>query len=302
MLTRFQGSNGGRLLNEALLRQCIVNGNVEIAARLATVAEVLGYKTGEVLIDQEGADNHLNLIIVGRFGIKINGRDMAVRIAGQHVGEMALIDPGAKRSATVVALEESVVARISEPHFSALAQEYPRLWRSLACELGERLRQRSLSVRSRNELARLFVGSSRESLSIANEIQAGLAQDQVIVTVWANGIFGASELSLESLECAAAYADFAVLVFSPDDQVISRDKQADAPRDNVVFELGLFMGALGRHRVFVVLPEGSKLKMPTDLLGITSLKYKSGESRDLPARLGSVCTELRKIIAKLGTR
>lgn len=42
----------------------------------------------------------------------------------------------------------------------------------------------------------------------------------------------------------------------------------------MVFELGLFMGALSRDRTFVVVPHGVDLKIPTDLLGMTTLRYK----------------------------
>ena len=39
--------------------------------------------------------------------------------------------------------------------------------------------------------------------------------------------------------------DFAILVLTADDLVASRDVLSTAPRDNVLFELGLFMGGLG---------------------------------------------------------
>jgi len=302
MKERFTGPEGVRLLVDSLLKQSSVNGNNDIAARLATVAEVIVCQRGEVLIEQGGVDNHLNLIVAGSFSIVVNGREVARRTAGQHVGEMALIDPSSKRSATVAAVEESVVARISESQFSVIAREFPELWRKLACELGDRLRQRNKLVRQRNDRPRMFIGSSRESLSIANYIKAGLAQDPVTVDVWTNNVFVASEFSLESLEHVTEDADFATLVFAPDDQIISRETKENAPRDNVIFELGLFMGVLGRRRVYMVLPEGTKLKIPTDLLGLTPITYKSGEGSRLSVNLEPVCNELRRLIATLGAR
>ena len=50
----------------------------------------------------------------------------------------------------------------------------------------------------------------------------------------------------------AGRADFAAFIISPDDTVISRDAENLAPRDNVIFELGLFMGVLNRQRVFLI--------------------------------------------------
>ena len=67
-------------------------------------------------------------------------RDVASRSAGEHVGEMALVDPEAQRSASVTAVTDSVVAGITEPEFSALADRFPRLWRRIALELASRLR------------------------------------------------------------------------------------------------------------------------------------------------------------------
>jgi predicted nucleotide-binding protein len=67
--------------------------------------------------------------------------------------------------------------------------------------------------------------------------------------------------------------DFATLVFTADDLVQKRDHATKAPRDNVIFELGLFMGALGRRRTFVVHSRTDSPMLPTDLAGITTATY-----------------------------
>ncbi len=301
MLERFAGPEGRRLIAEALLKQSVVSGDSDLARMLTAVAEVLPVQKGTALITQDADDNDVYFILAGRFSVQIHGREIAHRYAGQHVGEMALIDPQARRSASVVALEDSVVARVSEPAFSDLAERRARLWRHLAQELAERLRQRSALVRPRNEIPKLFIGSSSESLVVANELQAGLQYDHVLVEVWINRVFGASELSLEALERISTEADFAVLVFGPDDKVISRGHESEAPRDNVVFELGLFMGAIGRSRTFLVLPHGVDIKIPSDLLGITPLRYPFRPA-NLAASLGPVCTEIRRIITERGAK
>ena len=157
----------------------------------------------------------------------------------------------------------------------------------------------SLSIRA-NEVFHYFWW--RIKVPVANEIQAGLTHDCVVATVWTNGVFGASKFSLEALEDARSEADFAVLVLYPDDKVISRQHELDAPRDNIIFELGFFIGALGRRRVFIVSPRSTEIKIPTDLLGITPITYAHGDPKDLAAHLGPVCTELRKTIEELGPR
>ena len=71
--------------------------------------------------------------------------------------------------------------------------------------------------------------------------------------------------SLESLVERLDDFDFAALILTPDDVTISRDEEMQAPRDNVLLELGLFIGAIGRERSFIVYDRGSNLKLPSDL-------------------------------------
>jgi predicted nucleotide-binding protein len=299
---RFSGDGGLRRLTEALSRQSIVQGSATVAGSLAACVELSQVDAGGVLIEQGAFDNHLFFILIGSFAVLVNGREVAQRRAESHVGEMALIDPKGRRSATVVALEDSVVARVTESDFAAIARDHPSLWKNFACELANRLRQRNEFVRQRNELPRVFVGSSKESLQVANGIQLGLAQDPFIVTVWTNGVFGPSDFPVEALERVAAESDFAVLVLGPDDRVISRQHEDLAPRDNVILELGLFIGAAGRHRVFLLVPQGTDVKIPTDLLGVTPVKYSPDEQIELSLRLDPACSALRVAISALGPR
>ena len=93
-----------------------------------------------------------------------------------------------------------------------------------------------------------------------------------------------------------------MLVLGADDIVESRNEKLYSPRDNVIFELGLFMGALSHERTFMVVPRGCDIKIPTDLLGLTSLSYKSDSSNNLTSLLGPVCDELRDIIKKMDVK
>ena len=111
----------------------------------------------------------------------------------------------------------------------------------------------------------------------------------------------ASRDSIDSLVNVATNADFGILVLGPDDVIILRGSEEMAPRDNVVFELGLFMGAAGKSRTMIVRPRGIEFHVPSDLLGVTPIEFEGGES-DLEARLGPVCSEIRKIVAELGVK
>jgi CRP/FNR family transcriptional regulator, cyclic AMP receptor protein len=303
LLERFAGADGERLRLELLLTHSLVQGSGEIATKLLASAELVEYAPGRVLIEQGNSDNDLVVVLAGTVSILVNGQEVARRTAGQHVGEMAVVDPAALRSATVVAREESVVLRIPEAKFAVIAGEHPELWRRIASELGERLRQRNVFVRQRNPESRIFIGSSRESIAVADSIQAGLSRHPVHATVWTNGVFGPSDFTLEALERAAQESDFAILVLGPDDKIISRKRPHLAPRDNVILELGLFVGALGRRRVFLVLPRGLDLKLPTDMLGITPVMFDhASDPWTLHANLAPSVAELIGVISALGPR
>ncbi|MGA3049853.1 MAG: nucleotide-binding protein, partial [Terracidiphilus sp.] len=119
----------------------------------------------------------------------------------------------------------------------------------------------------KSDKARVFVGSSVESLPYAYAIQENLDPHDAYVKVWSQGVFNIAAYGLESLLDTVRSHDFAVFVFAADDQVISRNQKHKAVRDNVILELGLFMGALGRERTFVIAPMGVDLHLPTDLWG-----------------------------------
>jgi CRP/FNR family transcriptional regulator, cyclic AMP receptor protein len=148
-------------------------------------------------------------------------------------------------------------------------------------------------------LPHIFVGSSKEALPVAREIEQGFATDNFVVQIWERETFLASETAIESLENAIGRADFAVLVLAPEDDVVSRDIAQRAPRDNVVFELGLFMGALGRRRTYIVSPAYTPMKTPTDLLGITPLYYSQDMKVELSARIAPISDAIRKRIVAL---
>ena len=305
MIERFQGAEGKKRLIAALRLQKIVQDEQDIATAIAEVAEVIQVDpntTRSDFIRQNDSANEIYLILSGRASIRVNGQELAIRETGNHVGEMALIDTTARRSATVAATVQTVLARISEPDFSAIAEKYPQLWRRLALELASRLRERNKHVKTPNQIPKLFIGSSSESLTIAQAIQLGLDHENLEVKVWTDGVFRASNFAIEDLMKAVESSDFAILILSPDDKVTSRGKRESAPRDNVIFELGLFMGALGRERTFVVKPRSQKIKGTSDLLGLSPVEYASEESRSLESRIAPVCNTIRKVINELGPK
>jgi CRP/FNR family cyclic AMP-dependent transcriptional regulator len=80
----------------------------------------------------------------------------------------------------------------------------------------------------------------------------------------------------------------------------SRNKTLPSPRDNVIFELGLFIGRIGSKRSFLVEPRGEEVKLPSDLFGITTVPYRYTGPENLVSALGPACTCIRNIIKELG--
>jgi hypothetical protein len=106
--------------------------------------------------------------------------------------------------------------------------------------------------------------------------------------------------ALESLLEALKVHDFGVFLFAADDVLTMRNRQQSAVRDNVLFELGLFMGRLGRERTFVIAPMGIDLHLPTDLLG-WNIGYYDPTPEDHVAALGVACNQIRRAIRRLGS-
>jgi Predicted nucleotide-binding protein containing TIR-like domain len=150
--------------------------------------------------------------------------------------------------------------------------------------------------------AALFIGSSSEGEAIARELQVEV-DGQCEPTVWSQDVFQPNGTPLNELLRTAENTDFAALVLTPDDSVVSRGEERSAARDNVIFELGLSLGALGPQRVFIIRPRGQDLRLPSDLAGITVLDYNSNrKDGNLRAAIGPAATTIRNRISIEGLR
>jgi CRP/FNR family cyclic AMP-dependent transcriptional regulator len=299
MIDRFAGESGRRILLETLREQKTVSGNADLAEQIASTGKLINVKAGETIITQGDDDNDVYFIVAGSFDIFVNGRAVAGRFPNDHVGEMAAIQHTQRRSATVVAREESVVVKLTEPRLAELGERYPQIWRCFAKELARRLEQRNALVTTVSEKTRVFIISSAEALEIARTIQNAFEHDPFSVVVWTDGVFRASYYAIESLERALDQSDVAIAVAEPDDITESRGERRGTPRDNVIFELGFFMGRLGRHRALLVEPRGEEIKLPSDLAGITTITYRY-DGKDLTKALATACNKLRDLIRELG--
>lgn len=142
---------------------------------------------------------------------------------------------------------------------------------------------------------RMFLGSSTKQAKLLDVIARGL-EDVVHVEPWTTS-FNPGTGTLERLMELTREVDFAAFLFAQDDWTLadpSGSTQA-SPRDNVVFEAGLFGGALGMRRTFILHARDAKLS--TDLLGLTAVRY---DSEITPAEMREINRKLRKAIEAEG--
>lgn len=149
---------------------------------------------------------------------------------------------------------------------------------------------------------RVFIGSSAESLDIAAAIRDNL-EYSAEVTLWPSGTFNfnAGSNTLADLIRKSRSVDFAIFIFSPDDLLTMRSQEKHVVRDNVVFELGLFIGVLGSERCFIVKPRGVELHLPSDLLGVNAADFEPDRSdKDIVSSLGYASSQIKREIDGAG--
>lgn len=147
----------------------------------------------------------------------------------------------------------------------------------------------------------VFVASSVEGLDVAYAIQE-LLENHADCTVWDQGVFEPSSYAMIDLLERLQITDYGIFVFSIDDSVKIRGEEEKTVRDNVILELGLFMGAIGQKNCFIVTPSSSeKIHLPTDLTGITLLTYNPNRrDKNLKAALGPSVNKIRNAISNIG--
>src|SRR5262245_10131808 len=147
---------------------------------------------------------------------------------------------------------------------------------------------------------RIFLGSSGKQAKLLQAMTRGL-EDVAHVEPWTTS-FNPGTTTLERLLELTREVDFAVFVFARDDWTTGgppapgpSGSGQDSPRDNVVFEAGLFGCVLGMRRTFILHASGSKL--PSDLLGLTCVRYDATTGADMKV----INQKLRKAIENEGS-
>ncbi len=122
---------------------------------------------------------------------------------------------------------------------------------------------------------KLFIGSSSEELKLAKQVKELLESDFEVTiwndNVWDTAIFKINQNFLSGLLKASLQFDFGILLGTSDDKIMFRGEEILQPRDNVLFELGLFTGRLGTSKCAFLIDK--EIKLPSDFNGLTLARF-----------------------------
>jgi hypothetical protein len=151
---------------------------------------------------------------------------------------------------------------------------------------------------------KIMVYSASEDTEVALAIQDNL-QASADVVVWNQDVFLLSESTVDGLTKHAHSFDFGIFILAPHDAVRIRGSEFAAPRDNVLFELGIFVGHLGKWRSILVIPDQQRQdpspRIASDLAGWVVCRYDPA-LKYLDAALGPACKRIRSHVERVGLR
>lgn len=148
---------------------------------------------------------------------------------------------------------------------------------------------------------RFFIGSSTEAIEVARTLEELLARDAQ-VELWPHA-FALGDMPLDALLRELDKCHYAALVITSDDVTMSRNTEQPSPRDNVIFEAGLFMGRFGPKRSFLVYDQNARPKLPSDLAGLTYAAYDGAAFAANPLScLGPAANKIRRAMRQPAIR
>ena len=123
---------------------------------------------------------------------------------------------------------------------------------------------------------KIFIGSSSESAYLIDVVKQKLEPEYECVS-WDKYFFEMNQSTFDTLVKKTISFDYAIFIGGKDDKVVrlKNGKKKYAPRDNLYLELGLYAGALTKHRTFFFIDKSTQVA--SDLMGITLLFYACEE-------------------------
>lgn len=151
---------------------------------------------------------------------------------------------------------------------------------------------------------RLFVGSASEAKPFVENLCSALTDFCQVHPWYSSPAFMNMESTLSDLLAATTLYDLGLFILTADDITISRRRKTHSIRDNVLFELGLFLGALGPARTIGLMEEleEKRLKVPSDLSGINLPQFTYSDHDSIVDATTKVLPAIRRKVEKQGLR
>jgi len=132
---------------------------------------------------------------------------------------------------------------------------------------------------------KIFIGSSGVGLAVAEQVRTNLSSIGDCLVWKDSGVWEPNRSTFDNLLRMTGYFDFGVFVATMDDSTVTKGATVMEPRDNVILEMALFLGVLGRDKSFLLVEKG--VKLPSDFDGIYMARFDKGNA----ASIASACQE-----------
>jgi Predicted nucleotide-binding protein containing TIR-like domain len=150
----------------------------------------------------------------------------------------------------------------------------------------------------------VFLGSSSEGKEVASKVTEQFKDVARVHPWWVATSFKPTSSTIDGLIGATKKYDFGFFILTPDDVMTSRGATKFSARDNVLFEFGLFLGALGDKRTMAIIAAkgNGNLKIPSDLLGVHINGFNYVDEDSLIAGIASNIDPYIKMIKENGRK
>jgi hypothetical protein len=139
---------------------------------------------------------------------------------------------------------------------------------------------------------KIFIGSSSLGLDAAEEAR-GFLSSIADVFLWKDGnVWEPNRSTFDNLMRMSNYFDFGVFVATSDDLTLFSEKLVIEPRDNVILEMALFLGAIGKDKSFLLVEDG--VKLPSDFSGIYMPRFKRKDSASIKSACGELISKIEE--------
>lgn len=125
----------------------------------------------------------------------------------------------------------------------------------------------------------IFIGSSSSGLPTAEKVKHYLSSIGDCFLWSEPDIWETNRSTFDNLIRMSNYFDFGVFVATADDLTDTNNKIVIEPRDNVILEMALFLGAMGHNKSFLLVENG--IKLPTDFNGIYMPRFDIDEEESI---------------------